>query len=232
MRPIFLIAAAAVLSAPAHAEPVQDVAISSTTAVMDCLKQDMVTGNMSTANGTMWRLGQGQVVTAFHVWNIGRCGGDHQDFHPVFTDYDMDIAILATQYPNENALKIDCSPMVKGDTFSAYGYTRATGLLKVSVTYTGRKLTSKDTPRWPGGAIMKGANRSVIFEHGTSGGPVINDRTGLVQGIIVGHDESGPLVTTGESYVRVLADTPLCGKTTDQLLTENGVHVLTIKAKK
>jgi hypothetical protein len=228
-----LLLASMLFSAAAHAEPVETsetTQVQSAVVTMTCLTEDMVTGNIGTANGTMWRLGQGQMITAFHVWNIGKCGGDHQSFHPVFTDYDLDIAILATDDANVTSLQIDCTPIKKGDTFVGYGYVHQI-LQRVEVTATGNKVQQKDTPRWPGGYIVKGANRSVGFEHGMSGGPLIN-QNGKVQGIIVGHDDSAEIVNSGESYVRALADTPLCGKTTNQVLAENGVKLLVLTAKK
>jgi hypothetical protein len=230
MRKILIaLAALSMVSAPVHAAKVQESAeLASTTAVvaqMDCLTQKMDSAGINLANGTMWRYGQGQVVTAFHVWNAGKCGGDGQSFKQVFVDYDMDIAILGTQNANEASLQIDCSPMVKGDTFTAYGYTRADGLLKIQTTFTGKKLTMKDGPRWPGAAIMTGREQYIP---GTSGGPVVNDRTGKVQGFIVGHED----VAGGYSYARMVADTPLCGKQPAQLLAENGVKLLIIKAPK
>jgi S1-C subfamily serine protease len=226
-----LLAIAALIAAPVSAEPVQDSVerahVESVVSQMDCLHTDMVTGNIGVGSGTMWRYGQGQMITAFHVWNIGKCGGAHQSFKAVYTDYDLDIAILATTDANETAAQIDCTPIKKGDQLVGYGYAHS-GLIKIEVTATGGKIRAKDTPRWPGGYVVKGVTKDVQFQHGTSGGPVFNKANGKVQGIIVGHDESEPFVTTGESYVRALADTPLCGKTADQVLTENGVKLIVV----
>ena len=122
--------------------------------------------------GTGFRIGS-LLVTAKHVISHEKCfyvGGGNAEI--AYSSPSLDYAIL--KGGKGPFIKVDCGGFVKGKKYLAVGYARgAPYLTTVELTATGSNAD--------GFAILSGI---FTFIPGMSGGPVIDEETGKVVGLI------------------------------------------------
>ena len=122
--------------------------------------------------GTGFRIGN-LLITAKHVISHDKCfyvGGGNAEV--AYSSPSLDYAIL--KGGKGPFIKVDCDGFVKGKKYLAVGYARgAPYLTTVELTATGSNAD--------GFAILSGI---FTFIPGMSGGPVIDEETGKVVGLI------------------------------------------------
>ena len=163
-----LLAAFALLVPTATAPACPDLAVVDTGAIVqiDCPVAD------GWIMGTGFRIGN-LLVTAKHVISHDKCfyvGGGNAEV--AYSSPSLDYAIL--KGGKGPFIRVDCDGFVKGKKYLAVGYARgAPYLTTVELTATGSNAD--------GFAILSGI---FTFIPGMSGGPVIDEETGKVVGLI------------------------------------------------
>lgn len=152
--------------------------------------------------GTTWPVAPNLFVTAYHVTSHATVAcslpATHEKAYILNEDTDADIAHLFVRKPREWYYSISCNGYIKGASYFGAGWPKE-GFKVTPITASGKSLTQDGY--WWGEQIFDGPPG---FEHGQSGGPVV-DPTGVVHGIVNGGTDSGK-----ESSSRSLSDTALC----------------------
>lgn len=152
--------------------------------------------------GTAWPAGQHLLVTAYHVTREGKVAcylpTTGEKAYILAEDSNADIAYLYVAKPRAWHYAISCDPYVKGEDYYGAGWP-IEGFTIAHVRASGERALM--TGYWWGQYLFRGPQ---YFEHGQSGGPVI-DRLGYVHGLVNGGTDDKVFSTS-----RALADTALC----------------------
>jgi V8-like Glu-specific endopeptidase len=149
--------------------------------------------------GSAFRVGNGLLLSVNHVTNSGQCLIDGKAIDIKYKAPKADFSMLKGD-PGP-FLKVDCGGYVKGRKYIAAGYARGLNhITLVELAATGE--TDPDS----GQSILMGIFSVVP---GQSGGPIFDEETGEVVGVINAENYE-----EGLSWSVPLSDTPLCGKGT------------------
>lgn len=122
--------------------------------------------------GTAFRVGKRTYLTAAHVSHNPNCMMSGKPFKEIATAGDF--SVLTMDGIDGPWLTVDCSGYVRGKTYRALGYARGMKTqTEVDVIATGESV----------GAMSK-MTGVFNFIPGQSGGPVLDDQTGKVVGIV------------------------------------------------
>jgi hypothetical protein len=145
--------------------------------------------------GSAFRVGPTLMASVNHVTSSGRCSIDGKPINLAYKSPTSDYSeVVGDDGPY---LSIDCGGFIKGRKYLAIGYARGvTPTTTVEITATGEHAKN-------GQAILIGM---VPVIPGQSGGPIIDEATGKVVGMVNAEN-----FEAGLSWSLELRNTPLCG---------------------
>lgn len=144
-----------------------------------------------------FHVGHGVLVTAGHCVDkldtvydvISTTGAKVGTARPVVLSLHEDVAILVTNSKQLDTMPIDCGTVRIGQEIEVHGWPDDLGY--VATWGKINNLPRAFEPDWSQVYIV-----SAMFDHGVSGGPVIDTATGKAVGIVVGFNqpnEGGPI---------------------------------------
>lgn len=166
----------------------------------------VICGNMT---GTVEVVGQGRMVTAFHVVADERgspktnCMVKGRPAKVISYDSKLDFAILNGDTYKSDYYLYDCNGFTQGQLYIAVGYPggRFVANLLVAGSIASETMETKTKQTFHGMRMLQGA----VYP-GMSGGPIV-DLSGRVVGIV-----NATNLNHTTAYARELRDTELCSK--------------------
>jgi hypothetical protein len=166
--------------------------------------------NSGSMRGTGAQVGTTLIATASHVVHGRRCNADGHPTRLVYDNPDIDFALLQLTNSTHKPWPwgIDCGYAFNAP-YVSMGYVAARTFTIAGYSYA---LRGGDD-RWHHTMIIEGSEHVIP---GMSGGPTYDQQTKQLAGLNLGYwDDTEEPTPRGKaiSYIRMLADTPLCDPT-------------------